>query len=435
QEYKVRISNKSAKEVVIPSTYEGLPVTAIDDSGFMGCTSLEKVLIPSSIKTIGNSAFMRCTKLKKVLGMSGVEQYGNNAFAMCSNVEYLILPSGIKEMGTTMLRNVKAVVYSRTSEESMEELNSTWTSSFQGQVVYGNDLVYEEYTNAEGETGVSLVPYQNLHTEPKEYDPNTTLIIECMHRGQKVLNIGTFALADCNAQNIIIKYPEETDEKYNVNIESYAFMDCLAENISVEVNITANDFENTDDGKSAAIFYGCQAKSITLPDSLDYIPYQAFMDCSLLEEVKIGDNELNHLSKSIKRIEASAFYGCTSLPELFIEDTIEFIGQAAFYNWGSYSDIEQHIYINLLQADDNWSIDWNQKVSENVIEFIAATEFNVKLVVEQAGVLDTIGSTEIKVNRNSTLNDLVLPTISSASHNFTGKWYIDEERTQEYTPD
>ena len=66
QEYKVRIANRSAKEITIPMTYEGLPVTAIDDSGFMGCTSLEKVVIPSSIKTIGNSAFMRCTKLKKV---------------------------------------------------------------------------------------------------------------------------------------------------------------------------------------------------------------------------------------------------------------------------------------------------------------------------------------------------------------------------------
>lgn len=71
QEYKVRISNKTVTEVVIPSTYEGVPVTAIDDTGFMGCTSLEKVLIPESIKTIGRNAFMGCTKLKKVLGMSG----------------------------------------------------------------------------------------------------------------------------------------------------------------------------------------------------------------------------------------------------------------------------------------------------------------------------------------------------------------------------
>lgn len=66
QEYKVKIANRSAKEITIPMTYEGLPVTAINDSRFMGCTSLERILISSSIKTIGNNAFDFFKQNKKI---------------------------------------------------------------------------------------------------------------------------------------------------------------------------------------------------------------------------------------------------------------------------------------------------------------------------------------------------------------------------------
>ena len=147
QSYKVRILDKTQKNIIIPSAYNNLPVTAIDDSGFTGCTALEKIIIPSSVTHIGNNAFMRCTNLTKVLGMSGVSSYGNNVFSMCSKLEYLILPSGLTSFGTSVLRNVKANVYSRTLEEDLLQLNAASLSAFSGNIVYGNDLVSVSYTH------------------------------------------------------------------------------------------------------------------------------------------------------------------------------------------------------------------------------------------------------------------------------------------------
>lgn len=58
QSYKVRILDKTQTDIIIPSSYNGLPVTAIDDSGFTGCTALETIVIPSSVNYIGNNAFI-----------------------------------------------------------------------------------------------------------------------------------------------------------------------------------------------------------------------------------------------------------------------------------------------------------------------------------------------------------------------------------------
>lgn len=445
QEYKVRIANKTATEVVIPSTYEGLPVTAIDDSGFMSCTNLEKVIIPSSIKTIGNNAFMRCTKLKKVLGMSGVENYGINAFAMCSNLEYLILPSNLKSIGSTMLRNVKATVYSRTPEETMMQLNSDWTSSFQGNIVYGNDLVYEEYENENKEKGLSLVSWQNLDIRPNGYDENTQLIVLSYRMDDttaveedklegKLLNIAEFAFADCNADSIILRNAE--GYHHSINIESFAFADCQAKDIQIEVNITTTDPYETD-GKSTAIFYSSMAESIILPDCFDEIPYQMFVDCSQLKTIQFtGDTEyeVNQLSTKITRINDSAFYNCVSLPELYISDTIEYIGSAAFFKWGTNTALFQNIYIDLLAPSSNWNVDWRQQINESNcnVEFTAASTFDITFVGTQDGVVNPTGNVMMTVDRNSTLSGLELNNPSSTSHNFNGKWYIDEERTQEF---
>lgn len=43
--------------LIIPSTYNNLPVTSIGDSAFFGCTNLVNIRLPDSITSIGNYAF------------------------------------------------------------------------------------------------------------------------------------------------------------------------------------------------------------------------------------------------------------------------------------------------------------------------------------------------------------------------------------------
>ena len=333
--YKVRVLDKTITSITIPSAYNGLPVTDVDDSGFVGCSALEVALIPSSVKRIGNNAFMRCTKLKNVLGMSGVTSYGNNAFSMCSNLEYLILPSSLTNVGTSMLRSVKATVYSRTLEEDLLRLNSACLTSFAGNIVYGDELVYNAYEDPQtGEEGLSLASWQNIDLHPDGFDNNTTLILESWQSNVtltdgniadgKVLNIEQCAFSDCNAEEIIIKNAQGYN--HSINIESFAFLQCKAKKITLQADITMNDPSGS---VSEEIFNGCEnLESIVLPDTIDTISTRMFYDCKALFEIKYYNStiEANHLSSKIKRIEDQAFYSCYSLPELNITDSIEFIG-------------------------------------------------------------------------------------------------------------
>lgn len=53
-------------EIVIPSQYNGLPVTGIFEQAFAGTNDLASIEIPDSVTSIGNYAFYNCSSLTSV---------------------------------------------------------------------------------------------------------------------------------------------------------------------------------------------------------------------------------------------------------------------------------------------------------------------------------------------------------------------------------
>ena len=74
-------------------------VTAIANSAFTDCSSLEKITLPNTIKSIGNQAFMNCTSLVDCPLPESIETLGSNIF------------SGTKIGGVIHLPNLKSVGY------------------------------------------------------------------------------------------------------------------------------------------------------------------------------------------------------------------------------------------------------------------------------------------------------------------------------------
>ena len=70
-------------KVVIPSSYEGKPVTLIEDYAFEDCVNITEVIIPNSILSIDYDAFSGCSKLMRVVISSSVTRIGSNAFDRC----------------------------------------------------------------------------------------------------------------------------------------------------------------------------------------------------------------------------------------------------------------------------------------------------------------------------------------------------------------
>ena len=67
-EYQViGIGTCKDKDIVIPHTYKGKPVTWIPTGAFMNCTQIESIVIPKSVTRIDNLSFEGCTSLERVV--------------------------------------------------------------------------------------------------------------------------------------------------------------------------------------------------------------------------------------------------------------------------------------------------------------------------------------------------------------------------------
>ena len=82
-------------EIVIPASYEGLPVTQILPYGFANAAFLTRIVIPNSVTTIGKYAFSGCIRLTSVTLPDSVTKIGTAAFAYCEQLTDVQIPEGV----------------------------------------------------------------------------------------------------------------------------------------------------------------------------------------------------------------------------------------------------------------------------------------------------------------------------------------------------
>ena len=79
--YKVRgIGTCTDEELVIPMSYNGVPVEVIEYEAFKGCTQLTSVKLPNSIKKIESCAFENCDSLKNIDLPNSLTHISGNVF-------------------------------------------------------------------------------------------------------------------------------------------------------------------------------------------------------------------------------------------------------------------------------------------------------------------------------------------------------------------
>lgn len=79
---------------------------------FTLCTTLTKVVIPSTLKIIGNNAFFQCADLKLVEGGTQVTRIGHRAFAECIKLEnFFKLPETLKVIGIKAFKECANILF------------------------------------------------------------------------------------------------------------------------------------------------------------------------------------------------------------------------------------------------------------------------------------------------------------------------------------
>ncbi len=82
----VGIGTCTDTKLIIPSKYNGLPVTAIGNDFVKGNASIISINIPDSITNIGSNAFSGCTSLTSITIPDSVTSIGQFAFYDCTSL-------------------------------------------------------------------------------------------------------------------------------------------------------------------------------------------------------------------------------------------------------------------------------------------------------------------------------------------------------------
>ena len=318
-------TNTTLQEVILP---EG--ITSIGQKAFIGCQKLTSIQLPETVKEIGNQAFSQCNILTKINIPEGVTKIGESTFSMCTSLTSIQLPEGLTEVGRIAFANCSSL-----KEISIpKEVTKIEAGTFQGCTSLTSIQLPEGLT----EIGSNAF-----------YSCNSLTTIN-IPKGVTKIGVSTFEFCTSLPS---IQLPETVTE-----IGGSAFNYCSS---LKEINIP----KVTSIG-NYAFAYCSSLTEISIPKAVTSIGKYAFNYCSTLKEVVLsGTNDQDGFS--LPTVGDGAFAD-TAATLLFLtdvtDDMFEAEGNAAKYkSWGGVT--WQAIHYNLtvdnpasLTNPENYSGHW-----------------------------------------------------------------------------
>lgn len=371
------------KDLIIPSTHEGLPVTAIGENAFNGNTDITYVLIDRAVTSIGQGAFNDCKSLKNVYYNGTKEEWETLCSSIGVSNDYLI--------------DAKVYYFSQTQPEE----GFFWNFDTDGKTPvswgvesdYSVGLKYSLNTDEKGYTVVGI-----------GYCEDTDLVIPATYRELPVTAIGSKAF------EYVRSFKSVSIPASVTTIGEKAFAHCGVTSVTFATNsqLTTVDMY--------AFFSSSSLQSIALPDGVTTIGEAAFNGCNNITSISIPDsittiedraldfnssaftvyNNAKYLGNSTnpylvlvratdtsittcnihtdaKLIYAFAFTDCTLLTSVTIPDSVTIIGNSVLYKCDSLSTV---YYGGTAEEWADISIDstGNDKLTSATVYYYTETE-------------------------------------------------------------
>lgn len=392
-------------ELLIPDTYEGLPVKSVGENAFARNTKITGVTLPEGITSIGNSAFLS-TNLTEIVFPDSVTHIGEEAFAFCNELTEVTIGDNVIELGdfafycSQKLTNVyvgkNVAAIGLRAFELCITLKGIWVDaenehfcSDQYGVLFTKDmtllmqapfLISGNYQIPDGVVTIGTYAFHNCSYLTGVTFPDSVTTLEessflycsklaSLTLGKNITTIGDNAFKDCSALT------EVTFPSTLTSIGAQAFMYCN--------KITTMYFEGTtaqwkkiQKGKNWDSYYTyeliclgdpSQGLAFTLSTDGTYYIVSGIGTCTDTELVipethldkpvkEIGSTAFNRnksitkvvLPDSITLIATNAFNGCTSLKELTLGEGVKTVRNYAF---SGCTGLEK-IYFNAIAMDD-----------------------------------------------------------------------------------
>ena len=316
----------SLQELVIPSS-----VISIGNNAFSDCISLQELIIPSSVISIGNLAFSNCTSLRELVIPSSVISIGDEAFYGCISLQELVIPSSVTSIGDwtfydcSSLRElvIPSSVISIGKEAfygciSLQELIIPSSVISIGNLAFSNCSSLRKLVIPPSVTSIGLGAFYDCTSLQELVIPSS------------VISIGESAFNNCSSLQLSIK-----SSKFEL-IDNSVIVDTLKKKVISCLNNRSNIIIPsvvTSIGDGA--FESCSSlQELVIPPSVTSIGDWAFRDCSSLRELVIPF--------SVISIGDGAFYNCTTLQELVIPSSVISIGNSAFDGCDSLRTVIVH---------------------------------------------------------------------------------------------
>ena len=320
------IGSCTSSQLVIPSIYNGKPVTSVGANEFSDCGKLTGIVMPDSITSIGDKAFYGCRNLTDVVIPDSVTSIGSEAFSACSSLVSVDIPYGVISMGAAAFSDCVSLG-SIAIPDSVTNIGSSAFSGCTGLT----SMILPFVGNAANGTSNTHFGYifgADSYSDNDTYVPTSikTVIIT----GD--VNMGEGAFYNCLNLTGITLSDDVT------SIGDFAFYGC-----SALTSMTVPDGVST---IGSAVFKGCKnLKSITIGNGITSIGEEAFSYCEGLTSMTIGNE--------VTSIGFSAFYGCNGLTGI----TLPFAGNTAngtknmhfgyIFGANSYSDNGSYVPTSL----------------------------------------------------------------------------------------
>ena len=326
--------NPDETDIVIPVSYNGLPIKAINDYAFYGCTGLKSVTINmpdadeegrvNALTTIGISAFSGCTSLESITVPSTLTEIGKYAFFGCESLESVNFEK-VKPASTVKNASLyKALTVGSQAFSGCEKLSSVYVADVAAwcETLFAdatsNPLYYSKSLSVNGDDCTSDIDVPNGVEYIGSYAFVNYELLESVTLSDNISSIGDSAFKGCVMLEEIVM-PESV-----VTIGNSAFEDCvfLSEVVIGDGVMTIGN----------SVFQNCIfLESVVIPDSVVYLGAEAFMNCFSLNSVE--------LSESIKVIDYSTFHNCVGLESVTIPTGVDTIGNYAFYGCVSLNEV------------------------------------------------------------------------------------------------
>ena len=298
-------------------------VESIGESAFSQCVSMESAVFADTLKTVGELAFINCKQLISVTLGDNLEAIPNSAFARCENLRAIFGGSRIQSIGNRAFEDCKSLV----------QIDIPKTVKSIGDEAFSRCESIQIAVIPDGIESIGFYTFYGCKAM-------RTVVIP-----KSLTSIGVGAFRECEGLEEIFYYGAEEDwASITVGTNNAAFTDTVHYYYSKTQPTEEGNywrFEN-----NAYLIWEIPSLHFWLSEDETYYIVGGIGDLTNKTDITIPST---YKGLPVKRIAASAFYGCENLVSVTVSAGVESIEDSAFYGCSNLASV--------ILADSVTSID------------------------------------------------------------------------------